>query len=421
MRLAALPLLLALAGCVAAAGAPPPAIRAAEMRAPVTILVSIDGFRPDYLDRGVTPVLSALAAEGVRGAMRPATPSVTFPNHWTLVTGLRPDRHGIVANGFQDPRRPGEAFTMASDDPFWWSDAEPIWVAASRAGVRTGTVLWPGSNIAWGGRVREGAGHREIEGGVRPADWIPYSYELSDRQRVDTVVDWLRRPAAARPRFLTLYFDRVDSEGHDHGPDSREVNAAVGEVDAAIGRLRGELAALGQPANLVIVSDHGMAAVPRDNRIRVDRMVSADDIQFIGTGAMLMVEPKPGREAKVAAALLRPHEHMRCYRKADLPPAMRYGRNARVPTFVCPVEIGWLAADRDPKHTPPPVTGAHGYDADASQMRAVFIGHGPAFRPGVTLAPFDNVAVAPLLRDLIGLPPGAGLDGTSAPFAPGRR
>lgn len=410
----------ALAPVTQPAGAATRALAQAEQRAPVTILISIDGFRADYLDRRVTPTLSALARDGVRAAMRPSTPSVTFPNHWTLVTGLRPDRHGIVANSFQDPRRPGQTFTMASDDPFWWSDAEPIWVAAEKAGIRTATVSWPGSNVAWGGTVRD-TGHREIEGGVRPADWLQYNYDFSERQRVDAVIDWLRRPVTTRPRLMTLYFDRVDAAGHDRGPDSAEVNAAIGQVDAAIGRLRAELAALGQPANLVIVADHGMAPVPRENRIRVDRMLRPDDYAFVAAGSMLAVEPKPGREAAVAAALLKPHAHMRCHRKADLPPAIGYGRNPRVAAIVCLVDQGWLATDKDPRVPPPPIAGAHGYDVASPEMRAVFIAHGPAFRAGVRLAAFDNVAVAPLLRDLLGLPPGQGLDGTSAPFARGRR
>lgn len=394
--------------------AAPPA-PAAEARAPVTILVSIDGFRPDYLDRGVTPNLSALAAEGASGPMRPSTPSVTFPNHWTLVTGLRPDRHGIVNNSFTDARRPGQVFTMASDDPFWWSDAEPIWVTAERAGVRTATSSWPGSNVAWGGVVSDGY-PRTIEGGVRPSDWRQYNEAISDRQRVDDVIDWLRRPAATRPRLLTLYFDRVDTAGHAHGPDSPELNAAVRQVDAAIGRLREELATLGQPADIVVTADHGMIAVPAANRVRLDRIVSPDDIAFVYAGAMPMIEPKPGREAAVAAALLRPHPHMRCARKAELPAAMRFGRNPRVAAIVCRMAPGWVAIDREPRTAPPPITGAHGYDVDLPEMQALFIASGPAFRTGVKLDAFDNVAVAPLLRMLLGLPEGRSLDGDAGPF-----
>ena len=162
MRRIALAVSLAAAAALSACAAtPPPALTTnpladatSEARAPVTILVSIDGFRPDYLDRGITPTLNALAAAGISASMRPSYPSKTFPNHWTLVTGLRPDRTGIVANKMLDASRPGETFTMASDDPFWWNAAEPIWVTAERAGIRTATGFWPGSNVAWAARAR---------------------------------------------------------------------------------------------------------------------------------------------------------------------------------------------------------------------------------------------------------------------------
>lgn len=421
-----IPILAASLACLSACAVPVPlplntvSTAAREERAPVTILISIDGFRPDYLDRGATPELSALAAAGASGAMRPSAPSVTFPNHWTLVTGLRPDRHGIVANSFEDARRPGQTFTMASDDPFWWNDAEPIWVTAERAGVRTATVSWPGSNVAWGGTATTGA-HRRITGGVRPRDWHQYNEAVSDGQRVDAAIDWLRRPAATRPRFVTLYFDRVDTAGHEHGPDAPETTAAVAQVDAAIGRLRRELAAMGQPANLVIVADHGMAETRVERTIRLDRILGAGDYRLVFGGAVVGIEPVAGRETKVAAALLRPHDGMTCYRKAALPAALGYGRNARVPSFVCTVEVGRVAYDKPPRADQPRIGGAHGYDPAHPTMRALFLASGPAFRPGVKLAPFDNTAVAPLLRELLGLPAGTGLDGTAVPFEGARR
>ena len=184
-----------------------------EQRAPVTILVSIDGFRPDYLQRKVTPNLNELAASGISGSMRPSFPSITFPNHWTLVTGLRPDRHGVVGNRMEDTAHPGMTFTMQSEEPFWWTQAEPIWITAEKAGIRSATMFWPGANVDFSG--------------VRPQDWQQYGHEVSNRQRVDAVIDWLRRPAATRPRFLTLYFDTVDSAGHMDGPDGLKTNAAV--------------------------------------------------------------------------------------------------------------------------------------------------------------------------------------------------
>lgn len=401
------------APATAAQVAPPP------VTPPVTILVSIDGFRSDYLDRGLTPRLSALAAGGVRAPMLPAFPSKTFPNHWTIVTGMVPDRHGIVANTMEDARRPGETFTMATDDPFWWNAAEPVWVTAERAGVRTATMFWPGSNVAWGGEVTRGRDHDLPAGGVRPRDWQQFNIALTGSQRVDAVIDWMRRPAATRPRLVTLYFDTVDTAGHDGGPDSPAVNAAIAAVDGELGRLADGLAALGQPANLVVVADHGMAATSSDRIVALDRVARPADYRVLETGPYASLYAVPGHEAGLERALLRPHPHMTCWRKTAIPARFHYGANPRIPPYLCLAETGWLIVKTAPAR---PFTGGnHGYDDQAPEMRALFVANGPAFRAGVTLAPFPDTDVAPLLRDLLALPAGTGLDGDDGPFRDARR
>ncbi|MCC2976872.1 ectonucleotide pyrophosphatase/phosphodiesterase [Sphingomonas sp. PL-96] len=385
----------------------------AEARAPVTILVSIDGFRPDYLARGVTPVLSRLAATGVTGPMHPSFPSKTFPNHWTLVTGVRPDRHGIVANRMEDPADPKNVFTMTSDEPEWWNAAEPIWVAAEKAGIRTATQFWPGSNVAIGG-TRAAEWPHEITGGTRPSDWQQYNEAISPTQRVNGVLDWLRRPAAIRPRLLTLYFEAVDTAGHRFGPDSAEVNAAITGVDASIGALVDGLAALGQPANLVIVADHGMAATSSERAVALDKIADPALYHVVEAGPYASLTPLPGKEAAVEQALLKPHAHMQCWRKGEIPARFHYGRNPRVPAILCLAETGWQVLPTTPDR--PQTGGNHGFDNMAPEMAALFIANGPAFASGRTLPGFDNVDVYPLLRDLIGLPAAAGVDGTDAPF-----
>lgn len=411
----ALAALVALGGCATAPTPAPVAAAqpAAERRAPVTILVSIDGFRPDYLDRGASPNLSRLAAGGVSAAMRPSFPSKTFPNHWTLVTGLRPDRHGIVANNMEDPARPGELFTMANDDPFWWNTAEPIWVTAEKAGIHTAAMFWPGSAVGWGG-TRGSAWPYKVVGGTRPTDWQQFTQQMPDENRVRAVIDWLRRPAATRPGFVTLYFDTVDTAGHEYGPASDKVTAAVGEVDRAIGDLVAGLAELGQPANLVIVADHGMAETNNNRVIALDQLISPTDARIIESGPYASFVPVPGHEQAVEATLLKPHAHLQCWRKAEIPARLHYGANLRVPPYFCLAEDGWVAMKTAPAK--PFTRGEHGYDNEQADMRALFVANGPAFARGKTLPTFDNVDVAPLLRDLIGLPAGSGLDGDDAPF-----
>ncbi len=379
----------------------------AQAPAPVTILISIDGFRADYLQRGVTPHLSALADAGATAAMRPSWPSITFPNHTAIVTGLRPDRNGIVSNKFEDPAHPGLTFTMASSEPFWWAESEPIWITAEKAGVRTATMFWPGSNVA--------------HDGVRPRDWMLYAEDINPKQRVDAIIDWLRRPAATRPQFLTLYFDSVDTAGHRFGPDDARTNDAIRAVDSEIGRLKSEIEGLGLQANLVIVADHGMAATSPDRLVKFYELANPADFRFIYGGAYAALEPVPGHEDALARALLRPLPHAQCARKGELPPALHYGKSPRVPAFVCTIDVGWLALGAPP---PPdkPVTagGAHGYDVTSPEMAALFVVSGPAFQRGVKLAPFDNVNVYPLLAKLIGVSP-RDSDGSLDPIAPALR
>jgi predicted AlkP superfamily pyrophosphatase or phosphodiesterase len=393
-------LLLALIATPALAQAPPP----------LTILISIDGFRADYLQRGVTPNIAALAADGVRAvAMHPSYPSLTFPNHYTLVTGLRPDRSGIVDNNMEDPRKPGVAFSMGkadiAHDPFWWDEAEPIWVTAERAGIRTGTMFWPGADLP----IR----------GVRPSDWKMYDKKFLANDRVDQVLAWLDHPQAERPRFVTLYFDEVDTWGHNAGPDSPQVNAALTRTDAAIGRLVAGLKARGlyERANLVLVADHGMAATSPERVTYLDALLPAADFHWVSSGTSMGLAPTAGHEAEVAKALLAPHPHMTCWRKEEIPARFHYGHNPRVPPFICLAQTGWLVATQTSIKSHPAKLGSHGYDADDPLMAALFVAHGPAFRKGAVQPAFDNVDIYPLLARLIGVAPQPN-DGRVADLAP---
>ncbi|WP_333571186.1 alkaline phosphatase family protein [Sphingomonas sp.] len=409
-RIAAAALVAVLQACATPpAYTPPPPAAAVEARVPVTILVSIDGFRADYLQRGVTPNLNRLAAAGISGPMRPSFPSKTFPNHWTLVTGKVPDHNGIVANRMEDPARPNEVFTMATDDPFWWNATPPIWVDAEQAGIRTATMFWPGANVAFGGEA--GGGHGAVKGGTRPQDWQQFNQAVTGEQRVNAVLDWLRRPAGIRPRFLTLYFDAVDTAGHGFGPDDARTTAAAAEVDRQIGALVDGLSVLHQPANLVIVADHGMAATSSDRVVTLGEAAALSHV--VETGPYASLTPLPGNEAAVEKALLGRHPHMECWRKGAIPARLRYGTHPRIPAIFCLAETGWLILDKPPEK--PFAGGNHGYDNQAPEMAALFVAAGPAFRHG-TVPAFDNVDITPLLRDVLGLPSKAGLDGDDAPF-----
>jgi predicted AlkP superfamily pyrophosphatase or phosphodiesterase len=389
LRLLLTAIALFVLGACAASPPPAPMAAAAEQRAPVTILLSIDAFRPDYLGKGNTPNLDALATTGVKATMRPAYPVLTFPNHYTLVTGLRPDRHGIVANIFYDPRRPDVRFFSKEPeaaDPFWWAEAEPIWITAERNGIRAGTMFWPGEEVAYDGS--------------RPSDWARYDPNFTEAQRVMTVIDWMRRPAEIRPRFVTLYFDLVDKTAHKQGPWGAPTIKAIREADALVGSLRDQLAALGQPANLVIVSDHGMRAVAPERTVRPDAILPPDSYRLVSYGPFATIDAKPGKDEIVARVLLAPHPHMDCWRKADVPARLRYGANPRVGSFVCQAKAGGEVMNGIPTNK-----GDHGYDPDDPDMTGLFLVNGPGFRAGARVpAIFDNVDLYPMLARLIGVP-----------------
>ena len=361
---------------------------------PVTILISIDGFRPDYLDRGLTPTMSMLAAQGTRARMRASFPTKTFPNHYTIVTGKRPDHHGIVGNSMIDPRRPKVTFSLGdarqSLDSFWWNEAEPIWVTAEAQGIRTATMFWPGSEVA-------------IQN-ARPKDWLRFDQNIPDDQRTRTVVDWMRRPADIRPKLITLYFDRVDTAGHRFGPDSAEVNAEITAVDGAIGDLKAGLDELGVPYQLVIVADHGMMETSDARTVQLDDLLPRDLYIAVEAGPYAAIEPAAGSDNLVFDALLKEHEHMDCYRKENLPKRLEYGTNARVAAIICIAEAGYTILAGPPQY--PVNGGAHGYDNMVPEMDAVFIFWSPYWtaKPA-NVATFDNVEVYAFLSALIGMQP----------------
>ena len=373
------------------------------------LLISIDSFRSDYLDRGVTPNLAGIARDGVRARwMNPSYPSLTFPNHYTLVTGLRPDHHGIVHNTMRDDALGNfrNSDEKAVREPRWWG-GEPLWVTAEKAGLRTATLFWPGSEAPING--------------TWPADWLKYDEAMPMPQRVDTVLGWLARPASERPRLITLYFSALDHTAHDFGPDSPQTNATLAEVDASIGRLLEGLSARGlrDRVNIVIVSDHGMAPVPYSHSLLIDTLVDPADASYASTGEVVGFVPQPGHEAAVEAKLLGRHDHYECWRKNELPPRWQYGTHPRVPPIVCQMDVGWEAVTPQKLASRKPGTtrGSHGYDPADPSMRALFIAQGPAFRRGAEIAPFDNVDVYPLLAKLVGVAPKAN-DGDIAPLLP---
>lgn len=392
---------LLLAGC---GGAPARDLPARDMRnaSPAAreagertvVLVSIDGLPAQLLGTGALPALDALARHGTRARwMNPSYPTHTFPNHYTLVTGLRPDHHGIVHNGMDDPAI--GRFVSKEDsalDSRWWG-GEPIWTTFQRQGGIAATMFWPGSEVRSGDR--------------RPRYFRHFDNAVSADQRVDQVLDWLDLPAAERPRLLLTYLNDYDVASHAAGMRSDEAKQALGRIDGALARLRRGLDArgLGERVDLIVVSDHGMVDVPRTHNLWLDDTLDTRHYDHLWWGPIADITPHPGSEKTVERAFLGRHRHFSCWRKQDLPARWHYGTHPRIPPIVCQVEAGWrLKAKSDPSQEPP-VKGEHGYAPEDPSMRAVFVASGPSFRKRYTLPAFDNVGLYPLLAHLLRIEP----------------
>ena len=394
------------AGCATQQPAAPTPIATTASSPTPLLLISIDAYRYDYIDRGLSPTLAMLAKTGVQAAsMQPSFPSLTFPNHYTIVTGLYPDHHGIVNNTMFDAQL--GKFSLgnrkAVSDGRWWAEGTPIWENADAHGLRTATMFWPGAEANIHDR--------------HPDEWMPYDGKVTPDQRVDQVLAWLDQPVGERPTFLTLYFDAVDHAGHKYGPDTPQVNDALRETDEAMTRLVQGLKQRGlfEKINLIVLADHGMASNPLPNSVLIDRLIPLDQVQTVSMGILAGFNPKDGSAkaigdfATIEHQLEQPQPHMQCWDKTRVPARLHYGSNPRVPQLLCLANVGWRVTTTDylASHKGDISIGEHGYDNADPLMQALFVAHGPAFRVDAKVAAFPNVDVYPLMTHLLGLPPAA--------------
>jgi predicted AlkP superfamily pyrophosphatase or phosphodiesterase len=366
------------------------------------LLISIDGFARHYLERYPAPAIQALAAAGSTAqAMQPAFPTKTFPNHYSIVTGLYPAHHGIVENNIYDAgfdsifrlNKPEEVKNAR-----WWL-GEPVWVTAEKQGVKTATFFYPGSEAP-------------IQG-VRPALWQPYDGGIDNLQRVRSVLQWLDLPPAERPAFLTLYFSSVDDAGHAYGPDSPEVAAAIAEVDRAIALLVAGLKQRGLygKLDLMLVSDHGMAAVPAQQVILLDQLFDSSKAALVlWTPEIVSIFPKAGELEPIYQQLQQQlPATAKVYKKSELPERWHYQQSKRIAPLLVLPQPGWRLMQQARQqlwlasHSANAVTGSHGYDNASPEMQAIFIGQGPSFVAGRTLAPFANIELYNLMCRILGI------------------
>ena len=373
---------------------------------PILILISFDGWRWDYDTKAPAPNLRRLMARGVRAEnLIPSFPPKTFPNHYTIVTGLYPGHHGIVANAIRDPQT-GRSFVRTNPrelrDPMWWG-GEPLWVTAQRQGQSAATMFWPGSETPIGG--------------VLPRYWKPFDESYPGNDRVDQVLQWLDLPRAERPALLTLYFDDVDAAGHADGPESRAVREAVMRADGYLGRLvQGlEQRNLQDVVNLVVVSDHGMAAVDATRVVVLDDYVSPEDGDVSDLNPSIAIFPRAGKEEAVYRALSGAHPRLTVYRRETTPEHWHYRDHPRIPPVLGMADEGWQVLRRNTltdilAGRAAGFGGQHGDDPVLMSMRGIFVAAGPGFKRGVTVPPFENVHIYNALALVLRLTP-AGNDG----------
>ncbi len=382
----------------AATGLGQPAIKDLK---PTVILISLDGFRYDYVDKYEAPTIAKLARERVRAKwMIPSFPTKTFPNHYTVVTGLYPANHGIVENNVYDF---GTVFTMGKreevENSRWWG-GEPIWVTAEKQGQVAASFFWVGSEA----KIR----------GVQPTYWKTYDGKVPNEERVDAVLGWLDLPRDKRPTMITLYFSDTDDAGHAAGPDSENIRIAVKKVDGDIARLVDGLTKrkIGNKVNIIITSDHGMANVTAGNLVYMYRELREEWMERdpITTGEIWQIFPKSEKNDETMEALAK-LENTTCWKKSDLPERFHYKHGVRVAPVICSAKLGWTMSNQKKPQanansaTAGRVRGAHGFDNQYQEMQATFIAHGPAFKRRYVAEPFENVEVYNVMCKILGLKP----------------
>jgi len=372
-----------------------------QQQKPYVILISIDGFRYDYAQKYGAKNLLGYAQQGVKAdALIPSFPSVTFPNHYTIATGLYPSHTGLVANSFYDRARK-ESFSMSQKDKVkdgFWYGGTPLWVLAEQQKMVSASFYWVGSDA-------------DVQG-IHPSYYYYYNEQISNKDRVEVVKNWLILPEEKRPHFISFYYPEVDHAGHDFGPESAETKAAVQLVDGYIADLVAAVNSTALPVNFILVSDHGMTQVDQKNPIKTPASIDKQKFKISSAGSMMQLYANEASDilpqyAKLKAGAV----DYEVYLKKDVPKKLHYGpkddRFNRIGDLVLLAK--WPKVFADWKVNP----GFHGFDPiTVPDMKATFYAWGPAFKQGLQVPAFKNVEVYDVVTRILGLSKTSKTDGT---------
>jgi len=367
------------------------------------LLVSFDGFMNEYIDRNPTPNFDRMIATGTKAEhLIPVFPTKTFPNHYSQVTGLLVENHGIISNSFPDDSLGGRFSYGPPDgspnDERWWG-GEPIWITTELQGKTSATMFWPGSEASING--------------VQPTKWKPYDGSVGNTSRIDSVISWLDPLGEIDADLSTLYFSHVDSRGHSYGPNSVEVDRAVMNADSLLGYLweKVDEAGLGDQLNVIVVSDHGMAELSEEKVIFLDDLIDLDSVEMIDWSPVAMLRPDEGMRDDIYQALKQNEENYRVYLKEELPAEYGFTDHYRIPDIIMIADVSYSISSRGFFEDRGIPAGMHGYDHQAPEMATIFIASGPAFKSGEVVPAFSSLHLYELMAHLLDLEP-AENDGT---------
>lgn len=353
-----------------------------------TVVISLDGYRWDYTQWYDTPFMDLMASKGVESGLIPSYPSKTFPNHYTIATGLYPDHHGIVANSFLDTST-GETFslgnTIQKTNPIYYG-GEPIWNTAKRNGIKTAIFYWPGSDVC----IR----------GTYPDIYYIYDKQprLTMQQRLNGIIGQLSLPEAERPQLIMGYLEEPDGHGHNYGPQSKQTQKMVEKVDSMLMDfyIRLQSLPIADDVNLIVLADHGMTWIAQGNNVSIGHLLKKEWLVKIEGNLPANIYCKPDCQDSVYNALLSIN-HAKVWRKCDIPVRHHYGTNSRIGDIVVDPDLGYVIDDKTVN-----ACGAHGFDPAYSDMHAVFRAIGPDFRH-IRYPHFANTNVYPMLCRLLGI------------------